>query len=609
MHKKLTITAFLLAIIFSSQTRAAGTVTSHGVSIFGDLKYPKNFKHFDYVNPDAPKYGGIKIASLGTYDSLNQFVMKGVSAEGVELLFDTLMTSSADEAAAEYGLIAESAEIPKDGGWVIFNLRSEAKWRDGTPITADDVVFSFNTIKNDGHPQYKSYYRDVTAVEKISERSVKFIFADKTNRELPLIIGQLPIISKAYYKDHDFTKSTLEEPMGSGPYKIKNMEPGRSITYERDENYWAKNLPVNVGRYNFKTIRIDYYRDETIAVEALKAGEYDFRRENISKTWATAYNVAQVQDGRMIKEALPDGTPTGMQCFVFNTRRAKFQNPKVREALNYAYDFEWSNAHLFYGAYARNMSFFGNSEFASEGLPGEDELKLLRPFKDSLPERLFTEAPSQPVADGESGARQNLLKAQKLLQEAGLEMRDMKLIDPATGEQMEIEFLLVSPAFERVVAPYARSLAKLGIKSTIRTVDSSQYIKRRDEFDFDIMVNWFTQGPSPGNEQINYWNSARADIKGSQNLIGIKNPAVDAMVARITSAQSKKELKSATRSLDRILLWNFYVVPQWHSRTHRVIYWNKFGRPDITPPYSLGFIETWWVDKEKEGKLKRGNGK
>lgn len=608
-HLAYTLICFLLTVLPWLAHAQEEPPIRHGVSIFGDLKYPENFLHFSYVNPDAPKGGTVKMATLGTYDSLNPFILKGVPAAGIDMIYDTLMKSAADEAAAEYGLIAESAQVDPDGNWVIFTVRSTARWHDGTPITADDVVFSFNIIKEKGHPQYKSYYRDVTSVEMLDERRVKFHFADPKNRELALIIGQLPILPKAYYDNVDFEKTTLTPPLGSGPYKVKTLEAGRSITYERVKDYWGKDLPVNVGYYNADEIRIDYYRDEIVAVEALKAGEYDFRRENISKTWSNAYNIPQVSDGRMVKELLDDGTPTGMQSFALNTRRSKFSNPKVREALQLAYDFEWANRQLFYSAYTRNRSYFGNSDFEATGVPDEKELALLEPFRDQLPSRVFTAEYQPPVATDELAHRKNLLKAQSLLDEAGYVLKDMKRIDPATGEPITIEFMLDMPSFERVVSPFVRSLKKLGIESTIRTVDSSQAVKREEEFDFDIIVNWFTQGPSPGNEQINYWHSSRADIKGSKNYIGIKNPAVDAMVDKITTADSKEELITATRALDRILQWNFYSIPQWYSRSHRVIYWNKFGRPEHIPPYALGFPDFWWVDKEKEKELLKKLGK
>ena len=572
----------------------AGDGASHGISVFGDLKYPPDFKHFSYVNPKAPKGGSLHLGATGTFDNLNPYILKGVSAEGMDLVFDTLMVGAADEAAAEYGLIAESVEIAKDKSSIIFNLRPIARWQDGSPITADDVVFSFNTLLAEGHPQYQLYYQDVDTVKKLSDYRVQFTFKNTTNRELPLLVGQLPIISKQYYQNHTFNETTLTAPMGSGPYKVIAVTPGRSITYQRIPHYWADSLPVLKGRYNFDTIRYDYYRDDTVAVEALKAGEYDFRKENIAKTWAKSYNIDAVSDGRMTKEVLQDGTPTGMQAFVFNTRRAKFQDPKVREALSMAYDFEWANKQLFFSAYTRNTSFFGNSEYASSGLPDTAELALLNPYRSVLPERLFTTAylPSQTLGDG--NARPNLIKAQQLLNEAGWIIKDLKRIDPSTGQPATIEFLLSSASFERVLAPYVRNLRTLGIESTVRTVDSSQYIKRRENFDFDITIHWFLQGSTPGNEEYNYWHSKSADQKGSLNIAGVKNPAIDNLVEHIMSGTTKEELITATHALDRILLWNFYAVPQWHSRTHRVIYWNKLVRPAITPPYNLGVVDTWW---------------
>jgi microcin C transport system substrate-binding protein len=578
-----------------SLTAFASTVTvSHGISVFGDLKYPKDFDHFSYVNPNAPKGGALKLASVGTFDNLNPFILKGVAADGTNLLFDTLMTGAADEASAEYGLIAESVEMPDTKEWIIFNLRSIATWHDGVPITADDVVFSFETLLREGHPQYQLYYQDVEKVEALSPSRVKFTFKNTTNRELPLLVGQLPILPKHYYQSHTFNETTLTPPLGSGPYRISAVVAGRSVTYERIKNYWAWKLPILKGRYNFDTVRYDYYRDDTVAVEALKAGEYDFRKENISKTWTKAYNIPHITDGRMTKEQLVDGTPTGMQAFVFNLREKKFQDPRVREALNYAYDFEWANKQLFFSAYTRNISFFGNSEYESSGLPSTQELALLEPFRNSLPARLFSE-PYRPITTlGDGNNRPNLIKAQQLLNDAGWFIRDLKRIDPTTGQQATIEFLLSSSSFERIIAPYARNLKILGIESTIRTVDSSQYIKRLENFDFDITTHWFIQGSTPGNEEYNYWHSKAADQKGTQNIAGIKNPAVDHLVKHIMASTSKEELATAAHALDRILLWNFYVIPQWHSRTHRVIYWNTLARPAVTPPYSLSLVDTWW---------------
>jgi microcin C transport system substrate-binding protein len=577
--------------------------STHGFSTFGKLKYPKNFTHFDYVNPNAPKGGAVTIASIGTFDNLNPFILKGVAPSQMGLIYDTLLTSSADENSSAYALVAESIILPKHRKWIEFEIRKEAHWNDNTPITAEDILFSFNILKKEGHPYYKAYYQEVTKGEIISDKRIRFYFANTTNRELPIIIGGLPVLPKRYYDKAPFNKTSLIPPLSSGPYRIKEVKAGRSIVFERDPNYWGKALPVNKGRYNFDTITVDYYRDSNVAIEAFKAGEYDFRKENIAKNWAKAYQIPHIEDGRVIKEALIDGKPTGMQAFIFNSRRSMFSDPKVREALSYAYDFEWSNKNLFFSAYRRNTSFFGNSIFAASGLPSEDEIKLLTPFRDTLPKRVFSKAYTPPINDGFQTNRQHLIKARDLLEESGWKLKDMKLINPHTNKPASIEFLLVSPSFERVVAPYIRNLKKLGITATIRTVDAAQYIKRRETFDFDVIVHWYTQTNAPGNELLNYWHSDRADVQGSLNLIGIKNPAVDKMLEHATNAKSEQELASATRALDRVLLWNFYVVPHWHNRTHRLIYWNKFGRPENTPPFSLGFLDSWWIDEQKKQKL------
>jgi len=410
LNKILKLSLFLLILLPSISWSADKVTVSYGISKFGDLKYPKNFQHFDYVNPNAPKYGDIKLASLGSFDNLNPFILQGTSVEGIGMIFDSLTAGSADESDSQYGLIAESIEIPSDHSWAAFNLRKQARWQDGSKITADDVVFSFNILKTQGTPSYAAAFRDIKSAEKLSTYKVKFNFTDQTNRDLPLIAGSMPIISKSYYEKHTFNKTTMEAPLGSGPYKVKELVPGRSITYELDENYWAKNLPVNVGKYNFKTMKFDYYRDTTVAIEALKAHEYDYRRENIAKIWANTYNIPQISDGRMVKETIPDGTPTGMQCFAFNIRRPSLKNIKLREALNYAYDFEWANKQLFFSAYTRNISYYGNSDFASSGLPSEDEIKLLKPFADILPKELFTQPFELPKYGGVIFGRLNLFQ-------------------------------------------------------------------------------------------------------------------------------------------------------------------------------------------------------
>lgn len=585
-----------LLCVFAINSAHGASTKSHGVSLFGDLKYSKDFKHLDYVNPDAPKGGKVTLGTIGTFDSLNPFILKGVAAQGVDMMFESLVVGTADEAASAYGLIAHTVEVADDRSWTKYYMREEATWHDGTPITAEDVVFSFDVLTTKGHPYYRTYYQDIDRVEAEDTHTVTFYFSNTSNRELPLISGQLPILSKAYYQTHDFETSSLEAPLGSGPYRVASVDAGRSITLKREKDYWAKDLPINVGRYNFDEIHIDYYRDATVAVEAFKAGEYDFRKENIAKTWANAYNMPQIEQGKVIKEVLPDGTPTGMQAFIFNTRKSDFQDPIVREALSLAYDFEWANKNLFFNAYTRNRSFFGNSIYESKGLPSKEEFALLEPFKDTLPERVFVKEFNPSQTDGSGKNRQNLRVANRLLRDAGFELKDMKRINPETNEPVEIEFLIMTGStFERVIAPYIKNLKTLGVEATIRSVDSSQYIKRREMFDFDMMINWFTQGNAPGNEQLDYWHSSVADVEGSKNLIGIKDPAVDAMIDHIINAQSQEELITATSALDRILQWSFYAIPQWHSRTHRIIYWNKFGRPETTPPYSLGFTDTWWV--------------
>lgn len=567
----------------------------HGLAMFDDLKYSKGFTHFDYVNPNAPKGGELKLVSIGTYDSVNPYILKGIPAAGLSYLFETLMASSSDETFSQYGLIAESVKVADDRSWIIFYLRPEAEWHDGSPITADDVVFSFHTLMEKGHPFYQAYYKDVTEVKTIDSHSVQFTFKDSSNRELALLVGQMPIISKAYYTAHDFGKTSLDTPIGSGPYVIDNINPGRSITYKRSPDYWGKDLPVNKGKYNFDTIRYDYYHDVTVAIQAFKAREYDLRHENISKVWATSYNnLPALKDGRVIKTEIPHSIPTGMQAFVFNTRRKPFNSPLVREALSYCFDFEWTNKKLFYDAYTRTTSYFSNSIFASGGLPSKEELALLTPLKSSLPSRVFDTEFSLPTTDG-SGLtmRPYLREADMLLNKAGWVIKDRKRVSPE-GKPMKIEFLLTSSAFERVIAPIIKNLTRLGIESKMRIVDSAQYQKRLDTFDFDITVHVFGQSNSPGNEQINYWDSSKAQIEGSKNYAGIDNPAIDTLVETLVKAQSKDELITATRALDRALLWNFYVIPNWHIQHFRLIYWDKFAQPTLSPPYSFE-LDSWWI--------------
>ena len=589
---------FTIALFIASAAQAQAV---HGIAMTGAVKYPADFTHFDYVNPNAPKGGEVKLAAIGTVDSLNPFVLKGVSAAGLSLVFDSLLESSADEAFSEYGLLAETVETPPDRSWVIFNLRPEAQFADGTPVLAEDVAWTFETLKTKGNPQYRLYYGNVKKAEVLGERRIKFTFKGGDNRELPLIIGQMQILSKKYYSQTEFNQTTLTPPLGSGPYRIQSAEAGRYIVFERRADYWGRDLPLMRGRYNFDRIRYDYYRDGKIALEAFKSGEYDFRQENVAKDWATAYDFPALDRGLVIKRDIAHEIPTGMQGFAMNLRRPLFQDARVRQALGYAFDFEWSNKALFFGAYTRTNSYFSNSELAARGLPDAAELTLLNPYRDQLPPEVFTTEYQPPKTDGSGNLRDNLRQARDLLQAAGWELVGEKL--QKDGREFTFEIVANSPAFERILLPFANNLKRLGITANIRTIDSAQYEKRLQEFDYDMTVVVIPQSLSPGNEQRNYWSTKAADTPGSNNLIGIKDPVVDALVEKLIAAQDRGELIAAARALDRVLLWGHYVIPNWHIRTHRVAYWDKFGTPAIAPKYSLGFIDTWWVDEAREKTL------
>ncbi|UCB45991.1 MAG: ABC transporter substrate-binding protein [Spirochaetota bacterium] len=601
--KKILLIMMIICLMPAAAVFAQEKVTvSHALALHGDIKYGPDFKHFDYVNPRAPKGGTVKLAGIGSFDSLNPFILKGVSASGVGLLFDTLTEQSADEPFSEYGLLAETIELPKDRSWVAYNLRKEARWHDGTSITADDVVFTFNTLKEKGAPFYRYYYQDVVKAERLSKHKVRFVFKDGLNPELPLIMGQLPVISKKYYSEHPFDKTSLEPPVGSGPYRVVDVKPGRSITYQRDPNYWGRNVPVMAGRYNFDIIRYEYYRDETVVVEAFKAGEYDFRSENVAKIWATAYKGSNFDNGYIIAEELSDENPTGMQAWVFNTRRPIFQDSRVRFALAHLFDFEWTNRTLFYGQYSRIASYFENSELAAKGLPSPKELKLLEPYRNKLPREVFTAVYNPPAPEKAGNLRPNIRKALELLREAGWQLEGGKLVNNR-GEQFAFEFLIFQPATERIAIPYKKNLELIGIDMTIRTVDTSQYVNRLDNYDFDMTSVWWRQSLSPGNEQRDFWSSEAADRPGTRNLAGIKDPVVDALINEIITAPDRQSLVAACRALDRVLLWGHYVVPNWYSRKYRIAYWNKFSKPNIKPKYALGFFDTWWVDPDKDKAL------
>ncbi len=577
-------------------------MVSHGLSIHGDLKYPPGFEHFDYVDPRAPKGGEVRLSVIGTFDSLNFFIIKGVAAQGLGLTFATLLAGSLDEPASAYGFIAESMEVPPDRSWVVFNLRPEARFHDGSPITADDVIFSFEALTTKGQPFYRVYYGNVAKVEKLGERKVKFTFIEGDNRELPFILGQFAILSEAFFEKAEFKKTSLKPILGSGPYRVESVDPGRSITYRRVPDYWGAGLPVNRGQYNFDVLRYDYYRDAIVAHEAFKANEYDFRQENTAKVWATGYDFPALRQGMVVKEEIRHERPQGMQAFVFNARQPIFQDPQVRRALAYAFDFEWTNRNLFYGAYTRTKSYFSNSELASSGLPEGAELEILERYRGRIPDQVFTQVYEPPSTEVEGGIRANLRKARRLLEEAGWRFRETRLVDEATGEPMEFEILLVNPAFERIAAPFKKNLERLGINARIRTVDTSQYEYRIENFDFDMIVGGWGQSLSPGNEQRDFWSSAVAETPGSRNTVGIKDPVVDELVELVISAPDRDSLVARTRALDRVLLWGHYVIPQWHITYSRVAYWAKLTRPAITPRYQLSLM-SWWVDPAKAERL------
>lgn len=574
----------------------------HGVAMHGDLKYGPDFTHFEYADPNAPKGGEVRLAAVGGFDSFNPYIVKGQPAAGLGFLFESLMTSSADEAFSEYGLIAESIEMPDDRSWVIFNLRPQARFHDGSAITADDVIFSFDILKTKGRPLFRFYYANVEKVEKLAEQRVKFTFAPGENRELALIIGQLPILSKQYWEGRDFDATTLEPPIGSGPYRIKQFETGRFVVYELDENYWGKDLPVNRGIYNFGRMRYDYYRDTTVALEAFKAGAYDLRPETSAKDWATAYDFPAVRNGLVKTERFPHQMPSGMQGFAYNLRRPLFQDDRVRQALAYAFDFEWSNRNLFYGQYTRTRSYFDNSELASRGLPSKEELVVLEPLRAQIPPEVFTETYAPPVSDSPEGLRANLRKALDLLQAAGWVFKDRKLVNGQTGQPFEFEILLNQPNWERITLPFTRNLERLGINTHVRTVDSAQYENRLNNFDYDMIVDVWGQSLSPGNEQREFWGSHAADAPGSRNTVGIKNPAIDQLIESVIAAPDRQALLTCVHAMDRVLLWNHYVIPHWHIPYERLAFWDKFGRPALIPMQGVQ-INAWWVDPAKAATL------
>ncbi len=608
--RQLVVLVGLLAVGVAGQAPAmAGDAPEgarHGLSAFGELKYPPGFAHFDYVNPDAPVGGSLSMigtAGLITFNSFNPFIIKGDPAQGMALVFDSLMTRAYDEPDAVYGLVAHSAKLEPDRSGVTFYMRPEAEFADGSPVTAADVVFTYETLKRDGRPIYNAMLRDVEQAEALDDHTVRFTFNGPGKRRLPMMIAGLPILSKAYYQEQPFNESTLDPPLGSGPYEVGDFKQGRFVTLRRRDDYWGWDLPVNQGRYNFAELRYEYFRDRTAELEALKAAEFDLREEFTSKSWATEYDIPQVRSGQMKLMTLEDGRPSGAQGFFINTRREKFADRRVRLALDYAFDFEWTNENLFYGLYERTASYFENSPLKAKGKPSEAELALLEPYRDQLPESVFEEAYLPPASDGSGRDRRKLRQASRLLDEAGWVIREGRRVNAETGEPLEIEFLIFSPTFERVIGPYVRNLDMIGIDARIRRVDPSQFQERMKSFDFDITTQRFVLNQTPGPELRNYFGSDAAEAKGSFNLAGISSPVVDALIDEVLAAETREEMQTAARALDRVLRAGHYWVPQWYKTSHHLAFWNKFSWPETKPPYDRGVIETWWYDEDKAAQL------
>jgi microcin C transport system substrate-binding protein len=601
-------TVFLLALFAAIIPSSAGE-HRHGLSAFGDLAYPADFDHFAYANPDAPKGGIFSLIGWGgvtTFNSLNNYILKGDAAQGLELLFDSLMVPAADEADADYGLVAESAEVADDGKSVTFYLRPEARFADGTKLTADDVAFSFDTLKTKGHPLYHQILQDVVKAEALDPHTVRYSFKGDLIRDLPLTVAVLPIFSKAYYSKHLFEQTTLDPPLGSGPYLVDSVAQGRTIVYRRNPDYWGKDLPVNRGRWNFDKIRFEYFRDRTAGMEAFKAGAYDFREEFTSKVWATEYDFPAIRAGKVKKEILPDETPSGTQGFFLNTRREALQDPRVRKALDLAFDFEWTNRNIFYGLYERTQSFFENSPMKAVGEPSEAERALLTSLGVPVSEEALGPAYVPPKSDGSGADRKLLLEAGKLLDEAGYTVKNGVRVN-AKGEPLKLEILTFEPTFERLTAPYVKNLRLLGIDTHVRMVDPAQYQQRLKDFDFDITTERYQMRNTPGVELRSYFGSAAAKMDGSLNLAGISDPAVDALIEKVIAAKSRDELETAARALDRVLRAGHYWVPHWYKPSNTIAYWDKFSRPGTKPRFDRGILDTWWYDDAKAAKLAAGS--
>jgi microcin C transport system substrate-binding protein len=590
-----------------AQPAAAEPAWRHALSLFGDIKYPAGFKRFDYVNPDAPKGGIARMISIGTFDNFNIAVagVKGAIAPAAAMIYETLMTRAQDEVATEYGLLAEGAAHADDFAWVIYRLRKEARWHDGKPVTPEDVMFSIEVLKKYS-PMYGSYYRHVVKTEKIGERDIKFSFDAPGNRELPTIVGELTVLPKHYWEGvdsqgrrRDISATTLEPPLGSGAYRIKEFVPGRSVRLERVKDYWGANLPTQVGQNNFDEMRFEFFRDNLVALEAFKADQADWIAENSAKQWATAYDFPAIAEKRVIKEEFPISDSGRMQGFALNLRRDQFKDARLRRALNYAYDFEEMNKQLFYGI----NSYFEGTELAASGLPEGQELQILETLRDKVPPEVFTTPYANPVGGNPEAVRANLRESMKLLKEAGYEIRDRKLVD-AAGKPVTIEILVQDPSAERISLFYKPSLERIGVTTSIRIVDDAQYQNRIRSFDFDVITEVWGESLSPGNEQREFWGSQSADQQGSKNVVGIKNPAVDALIEKVIFAKDRAGLVAATKALDRVLLWNFYVVPQFSYPFSRYARWDRFSHAEPLPKYGRsGLPALWWYDADKAGRI------
>ena len=606
LRPQVSVAVMALGLILGLAPAHTKAEPSHGLSIFGELKYKADFKHFDYVNPDAPKGGRLSTIGTGaltTFDSFNGFILKGDVAQGLSATFDTLMERAADEPDSLYGLVARSADLAADRLSITFQLRPEARFSDGSPLTADDVAFTFDALKTKGHPQYRLLLRDVTKAEALDPTTVRYTFQGEQTRDLPQLVAGLPILSKAFYATRNFEETTLEPVVGSGPYKVGDFVQGRYVTYKRRADYWAKDLPVNKGRFNFDEVRYEYFKDRTAGLEGFKAGVYDVREEFTARDWVTGYDFPAVKEKRVILLTLPDDNPSGTQGLFINTRRAKFADPRVRKALDFAFDYEWLNNNIFSNLYKRTHSFFENSEMKAVGPPSAEEQALLEPFKAQLPPSVFGEPYVPPVSDGSGKDRKLLREADALLLEAGFVVKDGRRVN-AKGEALDIEFLIVDPSSERFLGPYVENLKRIGVNATMRRIDPAQYERRAKEFDYDIIGTRFTMRLTPGVELKGYFGSENANVSGSINRAGVSSPAVDAMISHIVQAKSRAEATAAARALDRVLRANHYWISNWYKASHNIAYWDKYDRPAIKPRFDRGIIDTWWFDPAKAAKLK-----